>query len=58
MPEFFTRARDFLTGNQKDTASVNRLVGFQGNGAVELQDRRGTSKAAFVPRIQGFGVSG
>jgi hypothetical protein len=38
MPEFFTRARDFLTGNQKDTAPVNRYEGFTANGAVVLRD--------------------
>jgi hypothetical protein len=27
MPDFITRARDFLTGNQKDTAPVNRYEG-------------------------------
>jgi hypothetical protein len=50
MPEFLTRARDFLTGNQKDTLPVNRYEGFTANGAIVLRDRRGTSKAE-IPDI-------
>jgi hypothetical protein len=50
MPDFLTRARDFLTGDQKDTAPVNRYEGFTANCAVVLRDRRGTSKAE-IPDI-------
>jgi len=57
MPDFFTRARDFLTGNQKDTAPVNRYEGFTANGAVVLRDRRGTSKAE-IPDVSEKGMHG
>jgi hypothetical protein len=57
MPDFIARARDFLTGNQKDTLPVNRLEGFQANGAVVLRDRRGPSKAE-CPDISEKGMHG
>jgi hypothetical protein len=34
MPDFITRVRDFLTGNQKDTLPVDRYEGFTANGAL------------------------
>jgi hypothetical protein len=57
MPEFLTRARDFLTGNQKDTLLVNRYEGFTANGAVVLRDRRGTVKAE-IPDVAEKGMHG
>jgi HK97 family phage portal protein len=56
MPEFLKSVARFVTADQKDTAPVNRLEGFQANGAVVLRDRRGTAKAE-IPEVteKGFG---
>jgi hypothetical protein len=42
---------------QKDAGSVNEFVGFQGNGAIVLRDRRGTLKAE-IPEANEKGFSG
>jgi len=48
--EFKSRVR------QKDTASVNRFEGFQGDGAIVLRDRRGTARAEIPAEDEkGFG---
>ena len=41
----------------KEAGSVNGFVGFQGNGAVVLRDRRGTVKAE-IPTVEEKGFSG
>jgi HK97 family phage portal protein len=55
MPKFVTRLVDYAS--QKDTAPVNRLEGFQSNGAVVLRDRRGTRRAE-IPSIDEKGFDG
>jgi hypothetical protein len=52
MPRIFRAIGDELNQrfNRKNTAPVNELVGFQGNGAVVIRDRRGTLKAE-IPDI-------
>jgi Phage portal protein len=52
MPRIFRAIGDELSQrfSLKNTAPVNELVGFQGNGAVVLRDRRGTLEAE-IPDI-------
>jgi|ERR1700683_1721415 len=52
MPRFFGSIREeFATRfSRKDALSTNEFVGFQGNGAVVLRDRRGTLKAE-IPNV-------
>jgi hypothetical protein len=47
MPRFLRALGDGFNHrfSQKDIGSSNEFVGFQGNGAVVLRDRRGTRKA-------------
>jgi HK97 family phage portal protein len=49
---FFRAIGDELKSrfSQKDALSANEFVGFQGNGAVVLRDRRGTLKAE-IPNV-------
>jgi hypothetical protein len=42
---------------RKNTASVNRYEGFQANGSVILQDRRGTAKVE-IPEADEKGYDG
>src|SRR3984885_10990347 len=57
MPEFLKAVRRFVTADQKNTATVNTLEGFQSNGAVVLRDRRGTAKAE-IPEVTEKGYGG
>src|ERR1700733_4090883 len=57
MPEFLKAVRRFVTADQKNTATVNTLEGFQSNGAVVLRDRRGTAKAE-IPEVEEKGYDG
>jgi hypothetical protein len=52
MPRIFRAIGDEFNYrfNNKSGASCNEFVGFQGNGAVVVRDRRGTGKAE-IPDI-------
>src|SRR5690348_479209 len=54
MPRFSWRS--FLGIEQKNADRVNRFEGFQGNGAVVLQDSRGTRKAE-IPSVSEKGAT-
>jgi hypothetical protein len=56
MPDLLESVGRFFTRSQKDTAPVNSYLGFTGNGAIIVRDRRGTAKAAF-PDADEKGVS-
>jgi Phage portal protein len=52
MPRIFRALGDEFNDrfSRKDTGSVNEFVGFHGNGAVVVRDRRGTLKAE-IPNV-------
>jgi len=52
MPRIFRAIGDEFNHrfSRKDNASANEFVGFQGNGAVVVRDRRGTLKAE-IPNV-------
>jgi hypothetical protein len=50
MPEFLKSVVRLVTSRPKDTAPLNGFEGFQGNGAVDVRDRRGTLKSE-IPEV-------